>query len=266
MQLKIEAETVSLLEELARTAGAKLLEYWPGNPQHNGSLAVTDKADGSPVTAADLASNSIIIEGLRKLFPDFGILSEEIPDRGDLESKNCVWIIDPLDGTRSFVKGYDDFSVLMGLTIEGSPRFGIMYFPARNVMAIAEKGKGTLINGVRGEVSKAQDLRSGSLYYRNLSLPDADYLHKEWMDSGMAFLALCRGELDGVVIRMTAHKEWDIAAPIVVVEESGGQVSDENGEPITFSKSEMNFKYLVASNGLVHERLLELIEAAEAAS
>src|SRR5262245_59405259 len=105
------------LESAIRQAGAKLLEYWPGGTSASG-LDVKKKADGSVVTSADFASNEIVVQALRASFPQDGILSEEFPPDDLLKSKSRIWIIDPLDGTQSFVDGNDDFSVLVALTID----------------------------------------------------------------------------------------------------------------------------------------------------
>ena len=83
------------------------------------------------------------------------------------------------------------------------------------------------------------------------------------MDSGCAFLSVGRADFDGLVLKIVTHREWDLAAPAVVITESGGMVTDEHGRPITFNNTSMAYDYFVASNGLIHDRLLELIRVSE---
>ena len=83
------------------------------------------------------------------------------------------------------------------------------------------------------------------------------------MDSGCAFLSVGRAEFDGLVLKIVNHREWDLAAPWVVITESGGTISDEFGHPITFNNPTMPYRYFVASNGKIHGQLLELIRLSE---
>lgn len=252
---------LSYLEILVRQAGNELLKYWPGNQKHNDldQLNITKKEDGSSVTSADFASNKILIEGLKKYFSGSSIISEETPNSNPVTTDQMLWIIDPLDGTKAFIEGRDDFSILIGLAFNSIIKVGIMYFPARNLLAYATKGHGSTIAGKKGEVSKSNAFRPRSIYYRNCSLKAEEALFSEPMDSGMAFLALAKGDIDGIIIHMTTHREWDIAAPLVVIEESGGKVSDQNGQPIEFKNGRISCKYVVASNNLLHNQLLNMI-------
>ncbi len=241
-------------------------DFWPGDPnsKKGATLTIFEKADGSKVTEADFAANEVLIAGLRRLFPRDAIVSEEGPKDEGHEGRERVWIVDPLDGTHSFIAGNDDFSVLVGLSVNNKIAWGGMYFPIKNVFAVGEEGKGAVLNdGVRGQVSSRTEIKKQGIYYRICKLDGGDLLYPNWMDSGMGFLALCRGEFDGVIMRMKSHQEWDLAAPAIMITESGGIMSDENGDPIRFNQSKIGFKYLVASNGKVHDQLLELIRTAE---
>lgn len=258
----ISPEESQSLEKLIREVGAILKEYWPGDPssQKGKQLTIYDKSDGSKVTEADFAANEVLVAGLRKLFPKDAIVSEEGPKDDGHQTMSRVWIVDPLDGTHSFIAGKDDFSVLVGLSVGTQIKWGGLYFPVKEVFAIASAGNGALLNGTtRGKVSDRTQIKEQGIYYRNCELNGGSLLYPNWMDSGMAFLALCRGEFDGVIIRMKTHQEWDLAAPAVMVTESGGIMTDERGDPIRFNQGKIDYKYLVASNGKVHRQLLELI-------
>lgn len=258
------------LQQIVKEAGAVLMDKWPGADIDRGGkeLEQMTKSDGSLVTEADFAANEILVSGVQRLFPDDGILSEELPADKALQSMDRVWIIDPLDGTTHFAQGQDDFSVLIGLCERGAMTYGIMYFPAREQFITGEKGFATVCNGVEVRASSERVARSGRVYIRNFeACADAAKLaNTEGLDSGMALMGVCSGELDGAIIRMTTHQEWDIAAPTVVIEGSGGRVTDEQGRALTFNRGDIDLKYFVASNGLVHDQLLEIIAGSESQS
>jgi 3'-phosphoadenosine 5'-phosphosulfate (PAPS) 3'-phosphatase len=107
-------------------------------------------------------------------------------------------------------------------------------------------------------VSPAQVCSPGRVYIRNFDSRRPE-LASEPMDSGLAFLKVANGELEGAVIKMTTHRQWDIAAPAAVIEAAGGRVTDESGNPLRFGVSEFTCTHVIASNGLVHEELKALV-------
>ena len=237
------------------------MKYWPGSSAHpdQGALGVKKKGDGTLVTKADLESNQFIVDGLTELFPEDGIYSEELGGKEDVASSRRVWIVDPLDGTKSFVQGNDDFSVLVGLQVSGAIEFGMAYFPARGCLARANKGNGAYLDGKVLSVSSSDAPRKKSIYLRHIPFENDPLAYDEWMDSGMAFLSLCRGDLDGIIIKLIHHQEWDLAAPSVLIQESGGVVTNERGEPFSFHCAPVKDQYFVASNGKIHAMLLERV-------
>ncbi len=259
--LMITEEEEEKLIKLVISAGTKLLEFWPGSPRVDSALGldIKTKMDGSFVTEADYASNNILIEGLSKIFPDDGIISEELPITKEILEKNRLWIIDPLDGTKSFVNGINDFSVLVSLCQGSQPKVGIMYFPAQGKLCIAKSGQGTLVNGNKMHVSKEKTPRIKSINTRAFKLSNEEIAFTDKIDSGQAQLNVCSGVFDGVIFKLSSLREWDLAAPALAIEEAGGKVTDEKGNRIAFNKGHMPCEYYVASNGLVHEQLLKLI-------
>lgn len=252
------------LEELVRKAGDILLSFWPGRPgaAEGPKLRTETKADGSFVSEADFASNDLLVPGLQRLFPGDAIVSEEGPHFEEkMKSLSRVWIIDPLDGTKCFINGTEDFSILIGLSVDSKIEYGIAYFPTKKLFGRAKRGEGAYVNDERLKVSASTKLRERSVFIRNFKANPHPAARDEWVDSGVAFFNLCRGECDGVIIRMSAHKEWDLAAPAVLIEESGGRLSDEHGQAIRFNQGKIGYRYLVASNGKCHDELLSLIPA-----
>jgi fructose-1,6-bisphosphatase/inositol monophosphatase family enzyme len=255
----MDEQSKALLLTAIRRAGERLLALWPRDAGKTQALDVRTKEDGSLVSQADMESNGILLGALSELFPADAILSEESPlQSGASAQSGRIWIIDPLDGTASFIHGRDDFSILVALVENGVPIFGVMCFPARNILVEAERGKPALCNGRTMCVSKAERLEPGRVYLRNLEQQHPG-LAAPMMDSGLAFFKLACGELDGVVIRMTTHREWDIAAPMAVLFSAGGAASDETGAPLRLLHRPLKDRHVVASNGLIHEQLQGLI-------
>jgi 3'-phosphoadenosine 5'-phosphosulfate (PAPS) 3'-phosphatase len=250
-----DTQSIQELQSAVIKAGDLLLSMWPGNPDAQQILKVQEKSDGTLVSQADLASNQILIGAITRLFPGDEILSEESPvDSSRLSRSKRVWIVDPLDGTSSFVHGRDDFSILVGLAEEGVPVLGVMFFPALNKLVVSLPGGRAEMNGASLAVSKTQELMPGRIYIRNFICARTE-LACQMMDSGLALLKVASGELDGAIIRMTTHREWDLAAPAAVLFSAGGVMSDETGKPIKFGSGIINFQYVIASNSHIHKQL-----------
>ena len=246
------------LEKLIRDAGKILLKY--RNTQEN--LKIDTKSDGSKVTEADYASNKILSEGLLSLFPDFELISEEIPFKISSESPDKpTWIIDPLDGTKSFIEGKDDFSILAGLAYKEEIILGIVYFPVLNLFAVAQQGAGSFVNGRKIAVSGNIVLTKGRIFGRQTEEFFGDLLYPTSVDSGIAFLKIAQGEFDAAIIKHGALSIWDLAAPSIVISEAGGKVTDENGGAISFLNPNKSYKYFLASNGLIHEKIQSQINS-----
>ena len=246
---------------IAQNAGSKLLSFWRSGDPSGAHLEITVKPDGSNVTNADLLSNGIIVSGLKEIFPADRILSEELPPDADIDKAERVWIVDPLDGTRSFIEGRDDFSVLIALTINKRSVFGICFFPARSDFYLANENTGANKNSERLSVSSYTTPRDGSVYIRDCSIRTPQQKFPGKLDSGLAFAKVANGELDGTIIKLNRLKQWDLAAPAALITEAGGKITDEHGKEILYSAHSFNYGYFVASNGLCHEALLkEIIE------
>ena len=252
-------KTFQSLIDAAREAGALLLSMWPKQQGDLTSMGVSQKGDGSLVSAADMASNEILTTALRKLYPNEFIFSEEVAiDPEKVSASSRTWIIDPLDGTSAFLEGRDDFSVLVGLAVDHQPHSGILFLPAREQMFVAQRGQGAFCNGKAIRVSEYARPRDGHVYIRRFE-SNAPHLASPMMDSGIALAKVACGELDGAIIKMVTHREWDIAAPMAILKEAGGMVTDESGSEIPLGTGSIGFTYFVASNGRTHSELLKII-------
>lgn len=208
--------------ELAKKAGVKILEFY------NEDIEVTTKKDESPLTKADLAAHHIIVDGLKELTPDIPIISEEsgVPDYEERKNWNKFWIVDPLDGTKEFIKKNGEFTVNIALIENGEPVLGVVFAPAMDVLYYAEKGKGAFKQ--EGNSQTVQIFSTRSSKSDELSLIESrshgsqeleDYLNKEGLNvtkrvksgSSLKICLVADGTAD-IYPRLAPTMEWDIAA------------------------------------------------------
>lgn len=230
------------------------------------------KGEINIVTEADRISEAIIIDMIKSNFPDHEILSEESARTGP--SSPYLWIIDPLDGTTNYAHGFPFFCISVALQFNGEIIIAVVRNPILNELFIAEKGKGAYLNGKRIRVSQIDKLsksllatgfpydirtsREDNLNYFCIFSKRAQAVRR----AGSAVLDLCYvacGRFDGFWEMKLGP--WDIAAGILMVEESGGKVSDFKGNRCSIFNGE-----IVASNGLIHHEMIETIRMAEEAS
>jgi fructose-1,6-bisphosphatase/inositol monophosphatase family enzyme len=228
------------------------------------------KRDGTVVTIADLESERRIIEAITLAFPGESIMSEETFPDSIAVSGGIQWIIDPLDGTRAYSDGGDDFAILISRCGGGEPQFSLVYFPAVNLreLIIAKTGVGILAcNGeatpmLRQPVNRKKRIIHG-VYCEvetESKRKDVNYYSGE-MESTRALIELAKGNVDGVVVLICGHKAWDLAAPMHIVRMSGCVVSDEMGRPVKFYRDDVSVRYIVAaSSEEIHCRLLKAIK------
>ncbi len=244
---------------LAYEVGELLLDYWPGRKGAK-ELAQESKSDGSLLTEADTAANTLILQRLQESYPEDGILSEESEDI--VGKTNRLWVIDPLDGTARFAGGHDDFNILIALCVDGKPEVGVSYFAAQDL----------LLQGCTGEQSlewrEKAPLKSCTLSgqasptnvyvrgFENVELPE--WCTTDPLDSGEALRRVASGELDGVVLRLGRLQQWDVAAPHAILSAAGATITDETGRQICFGLDSFSYRYFVATNGRIHEEVLSL--------
>jgi histidinol phosphatase-like enzyme (inositol monophosphatase family) len=237
----------------AWAGGHRTLTYF------NAGVAVEWKADATPVTAADREAEAVIRQVISRAFPDHGILGEE--DGETVGKGPCRWIIDPLDGTKSFVRGVPLYGTLIGVELRGEPVVGVIYLPALGETVAAARGEGCTWNGRPCRVSTVARLegalvvlsdertaraRSGAF----ADLAGRVQLERTWGDCyGYALVATGRAEvaLDPVV------NVWDCAALLPIVEEAGGRFTDWKGRR-TIAGGEA-----VATNGVLHGPVVDVL-------
>lgn len=217
-----------------------------------------DKAAGDPVTEADLALDRLLKERLCGAFPAYGWLSEETADNPERLSREKVWVVDPIDGTRDYARGRSGWAVSVALVAAGEPVLGALVAPARGLEFFAASGQGATLGGrpLRVEPCRSLDAcrvpldagTKGALAARvtRVEKPNAVALR-------LAKLAL--GEADAVV-RLTAVRELDIAAAALIAAEAGARVTDRLGRALRFNQPQPVFRGLAASSPELHEELV----------
>jgi len=241
--------------EIAKEAGKAILSVY------DGEIEVEMKDDQSPLTAADKASHEVIIAGLQKHFPEIPVLSEEGADVPYQERKGWsrFWCVDPLDGTKEFIKRNGEFTVNIALIENGRPVAGVVYVPARNTMYFGalEAGCWKLEEDNQPEkitVRKA-DHDAGLTVVMSRSHPSPDleaYLKDikvaEAMPVGSSLkLCVVAEGLADLYPRLGPTMEWDTAAGHAVVEAAGGTVEQPNGEALMYNKQNLLNPYFIVS-------------------
>lgn len=229
------------------------------------------KDEFDPVTIADRESDNLIREQLSKEFPNDLILSEEndnIPD----DYTGRVWMVDPLNGTKSFIKGKDTFAVVIGLVENGVPIFGCVNVPAQNKSFYAEKGKGSF-QKVNGKFEKIQsstihEIQKSRLITREPSgdirpieekLNQIPFAKKIEEGSGAKLCSIASGEAEAHINTNFRAGKWDVLAQQVILEEAGGVVSDLDGNPIDYKKESVNLErsFVASANKELHEKIIQ---------
>lgn len=242
---------------IAREAGERILEVY------NSDFGVTEKDDASPLTAADLASHETILAGLKVLTPDIPVLSEESAaiDFNQRKSWQCYWLVDPLDGTKEFIKRNGEFTVNIALIEQHEPVLGVVQIPVQDRCYSAVRGQGAFCqNGIDSaqpiSVSKPcpHPVRVvGSRSHAGVSLQS--FLRQlgdhelVTIGSSLKFCLIAEGQAD-VYPRLGPTSEWDTAAAQCVVEQAGGQVITLSGDRLLYNHKEslLNPHFLVLAD------------------
>ncbi|QDU88666.1 Histidinol-phosphatase [Pirellulimonas nuda] len=264
------AQRLEFAVQIAHEAGAVTLDYF-----RSASLAVDRKSDGSPVTAADRAAETLLRERIAAEFPGDAVVGEEFgASPGD---SGYTWVLDPIDGTKSFIHGVPLYTTLIGVLTGdtpdcGKPQAGVIHSPATGETAWAAIGQGCRLSGRSGaadrpgQVSSCGSLdeslvltsevvsfrrnRSGDALTKYLQLQDSARLVRTWGD-GYGYLMLVGGRAD--VMLDPIMNLWDAAALMPIVTEAGGRFTDWRGEATVHSGDAL------ATNGQVHQAVLDIL-------
>jgi len=254
------------VKEVAIEAGNKILEVY-NQPDFDVQL----KSDQSPITKADMIANEVIVQRLQKNYSDFGILTEESRFDNNRLDKTHVWIIDPLDGTKEFIKRNGEFTVNIGLVEDGEPCFGAVYIPVKQELYYAARGNGAYFQDSTGAVAKIHCspktkleqmalVKSRSHASEKLDRLLQQYQFASIKERGSSIkICLIAHGLAEVYFRFGPTNEWDICAAHCVLNEAGGKLTDCPGETLRYNKQDpLNRNGFVASNNTIHPNLIEI--------
>ena len=267
LQLLTAGQRKELLPQvvsLAHRAGEAIMEVY-----RSGDAGTTSKADKSPLTLADLASHRAIVKGLKKLTPNLPVLSEEAANIAYAERKRwtCYWLVDPLDGTKEFIKRNGEFTVNIALIENGAPVMGVVYAPVLEVCYYAARGAGAFVQRgnsaaqsikVRlheaGQTIKIVASRSHSDARTTALLEQLGASVSVSMGSSLKFCLVAEGAAH-FYPRLGPTMEWDTAAAHAIVNEAGGTVCDSAGQELHYNKADLHnpeFFVLPAADRALH--------------
>lgn len=238
------AEDRDLLAEAARAAGAIALGFFKKDPQ------VWTKDNDSPVSEADFAVDRYLAEALRSARPDYGWLSEETEDAPERLAAARVFIVDPIDGTRSFVAGGDEWTISVAVVEAGRPTAAALYRPTSDTMWDAIAGGGARIDGAALSAVTSHEL--DGLRVAGPRGTIKQFLGSDVKPAETAFIAslalrialVASGRYDLILSKENAH-DWDIAAADLILDEAGGILCDDTGARLVYNRNRPNHPALI---------------------
>lgn len=254
----ISESVINNVKDIAVRAGAAIMEIYKDESKFN----VEQKSDDSPLTAADQAANDVIVAGLEKLDVSFPIISEEtkLVDYEVRKKYERFWLVDPLDGTKEFIKRNGEFTVNIALIENQEPIFGVVYVPATGETYWAVKGVGAWHSdgiktnkldtttysdrqkGVRVVCSRSHINKETQQLMDGLNQPEIVS-----RGSSLKFLIIAKGDAE-LYPRIGPTMEWDTAAAHIILTEAGGTVTEYQSDgPLLYNKENLLNPYFIAS-------------------
>ncbi|KZX99687.1 MULTISPECIES: inositol monophosphatase family protein [unclassified Sulfitobacter] len=256
-----ERDDLALLIDAARMSGRVATSYAGARARR------WDKPGGlGPVTEADLAVNDLLHAVLRPARPDYGWLSEESEDTQDRLSREAVFIVDPIDGTRSFVEGSDTWAHSLAVARGGWITAAVVYLPLRGLLYAAARGRGATLNGVALQASQEREIARAEVLAAKPALAlhhwrgeEAPHFKRAYRPSLAYRLALVAEGAYDAMLTLRHSWEWDIAAGALIIAEAGGAASNRRGDPLRFNNPDPRLDGVVAGGLHVHRSLIDAL-------
>lgn len=255
-------DDLALAVEVAREAGKLSLEWLEKGAKS------WDKSPGNVVTEADIAVNDLIAGRLRVARPDYGWLSEETKDNPADRCQRRVWVVDPIDGTKAFVKGEPGFCISIA-RLEGTrPVAGALFNPLTNEMFASAEGSGATLNGDAIHAMPTCSVGGCGMILRP-EIHDRLKAHPDWpeirilkpMPNSIAYrIALVAAGRWDAAIGLQRTNDWDIAAAVLILEEAGGIATDGSGQGFTFNQEVTKHLGVVAAGADLHPLIMEKLQ------
>ncbi len=252
----------TLIETIALEAGKIALKHFKKEPEvwYKGVTR-------SPVSEADLEIDEYLKATLLEARPDYGWLSEETEDNSERLSSQKVFVVDPIDGTRAFIAGTDEWCVSIGIVENNKPVNGVLFAPVRQKLYSAAHGQGAFINGIAVE----EDVVTMMLEPYRIIIPQevSKYVSEEFVNDiepvgGVRSLALRIAGLiedyaDGIYVRKNS-RDWDMVAAHLIVQEAGFQLVDLDLEDVVYNKAETRHGLLIAAHPSYTEKMKNALQ------
>ena len=252
-----ENDDLELISAAAKEAGGVALKYFRSDPD------VWFKNGTSPVSEADIAVDKCLRERLKEARPNYGWLSEESEDDRSRLGEQPVFVVDPIDGTRAFIKGDDQWCVSVAVVREGRTVAGTLYSPARSELFTASANGAAKCNGHTIHVAdRNQDAKvaAPNSLFRKLADHWAERRERADHIPSLAYrLAMVSdGRLAATLVKPNAH-DWDLAAADIILSRAGGALVDQDGQPPRYDRPETTHGILIASSGDLLPDLLKAV-------
>jgi myo-inositol-1(or 4)-monophosphatase len=241
------------LQAIMAEAGRIAMRQWPGAGH---AVESWEKSAGNPVCAADIEVDGFLKRELGRLLPAAGWLSEETVDDPARLKRDLIWVVDPIDGTRDFLRGRTGWAVSVALVSAGRPLIGMLSAPARggegDEVWCALAGQGATLNGAPLFASTRTQFAGARVPADSLACEDGDLLMVSKPNSiALRIAMVAAGDAD-LVATLRWGFEWDVAAAVLIAREAGAQVSDAFGQPLAFNKRDPRAFGLLVSAPAIH--------------
>ena len=248
------------LESIVREAGRMAIDLWPGA---GNQVKSWEKEPGSPVCDADLAVDAFLRRELTALLPSAGWLSEETADDAGRLPKDLIWLVDPIDGTRDFLRGRSGWCVSVALVSAGRPLIGMLCAPARKENWLGIAGKGAWRNGKALNASERDVFSGARVPIDQLPSADSDLVMVDKPNSIALRIAMVAADEADLVATLRWGYEWDIAASTLIAREAGAEVTDAFGGPLAYNKRDPRaFGVLVCAPAIHADAVARLADRA----
>jgi myo-inositol-1(or 4)-monophosphatase len=245
------------LKSIMTEAGRIAHDQWPGAGH---VVKSWEKTPGSPVSEADLAVDAFLKRELGALLPSAGWLSEETADDAGRLDHSLIWLVDPVDGTRDFIRGRKGWAVSVALISEGRPLIGMLAAPARGEFWQAQAGEGASRNGTGLAASRRTEFAGARVPAHDLPKTDADLVCVDQPNSIALRIAMVAADEADLVATLRWGYEWDIGAAALIAREAGAAVSDAFGGKLNYNKHDPRAFGVLASSPAIHQDAVERLD------
>lgn len=237
-----------------REVGDMAMARWRGEGQ---AVNVWHKSHDNPVSDVDLAVDARLKAVLGAMVPEAGWLSEETADNPDRLSRRAMWCVDPIDGTRDFIRGRPGWAVSVALVVDGAPELGVLYAPALDELWVARRGEGAMLNGEPLQASTRTGFSGARVPADSLPQIDRDLVMVTKPNSIALRIALVADDRADLVATLRWGFEWDVAAAALIATEAGATVTDAFGAPLKFNTPRAQAFGVVACAPGIHAAVVE---------